>query len=134
MWKAGDTFEGNYIQTANRHLHIVLSNPYTSEQGESVVIVYMSSYKGTCRAEEDSCVLEVGDHPFITNRSYLVYSACREVPVSVLDRELQKETIKRKDPLSKEILVKALEGMQSSKNVKRELKSKTSKLLFDLTE
>lgn len=134
MWKAGDTFEGNFIRTANRHLHIILSNPYTSENGDSVVLVYMSSYRGTCRTEEDSCILEVGDHPYIKNRSYLAYNECREVPVALLDNELQQQTIKREEPLSKEILIKALEGMQLSKNVKRELKDRNRKLLFDLID
>lgn len=134
MWKAGVTFEGNVIKAANRHLHIVLSDPYISEKGESVVLVYMSSYKGTCRTEEDSCILNVGDHPYIKNRSYLAYSECREAPVAVLDNELQQRTIKLEESLSKEILVKALEGMQKSKYVTRKLKKKTSKLLFDLTE
>ncbi len=115
-------------------MHIVLSDPYISEKGESVVLVYMSSYKGTCRTEEDSCILNVGDHPYIKNRSYLAYSECREVPVAVLDNELQQRTIKLEESLSREILVKALEGMQKSKYVTRKLKSKTSKLLFDLTE
>lgn len=134
MWKAGDTFDGNVIKTANNHLHIVLSDPYNSENGESVVLVYMSTYRGACRTEEDSCILDIGDHSYITGRSYLAYSECREVPVAVLDRELQKETIKPRDSLSKEILVKALEGMQKSKFVSRKLKKKTSKLLFDLID
>ena len=46
MWKAGDTFKGNVIKKGNEHLHIVLSDPYLSETGETVVLTFMSTYNG----------------------------------------------------------------------------------------
>lgn len=134
MWKAGDTFKGNVIKKGNEHLHIILSDPYLSETGETVVLTFMSTYNGNSNTEEDSCVIEQGEHPFAKHRSYLVFSDCREVSVSALDKELQKGTIERREPLSKELLRRAIDGMQSSRNVKRDLKDRTKQLQLDLME
>ena len=117
MWKAGDTFQGNVIEKSNRHLHIVLSDPYMSKKGEVVVLTFMSSYNGESKTEEDSCILEEGEHPDVDHRSYLVYNDCVEIPVVKLDEKLQSGAIKIRTPLSKELLVRAIDGLVASRFV-----------------
>ncbi len=56
------------------HLHFICSDPvfYPRTGKESVLVVNISSIKPDIE-HDTSCVLDVGDHPFITHPSYVYY-------------------------------------------------------------
>lgn len=58
------------------HLWVVVSKP---DADGSVAMVNFTSYRQPC---DETCVLDVGDHPFIRHKTVVAYSHAKMVPAS----------------------------------------------------
>lgn len=58
-----------------KHLHFVCSDPvfYPKYAKESVLVVNISSVPEEGEEYDGTCVLDVGDHPFVKHPSYVYY-------------------------------------------------------------
>jgi CTP:molybdopterin cytidylyltransferase MocA len=66
--KKGDTFHAQSPSSTKPHLYVVLTDPDTSG---NVVIVNLTSQS---RLKDQSCILAVGDHPFIKHETVVNYA------------------------------------------------------------
>jgi len=76
---AGDTFL--FLDIPQKHLWIVISDPVANPT-DPVVIVSLTSYRG--RAGE-TCVLDVGDHPFLKHATAVFYGKATPWPKDRLE-------------------------------------------------
>ena len=68
---AGNTFLLG-ARSADIHLWVVISDPLA--EPENVVLVSLTSWD---RTKEQTCLIEVGDHPFVRHRTVVSYAAAR---------------------------------------------------------
>ncbi len=71
--KSGDTYRFAKPQPGfdvNRHLWIILSDPDIDPN--EILAVYMTSLKAKM---DQTCILDIGDHPFITHKTTIAYNA-----------------------------------------------------------
>ena len=103
---AGDTF-----RYGRGHLFIVLSDPRIDP--ESVVIVNMT----TDRAQDQSCILLPGDHPFVTHRTSIKYNKARIESIRVLEKLISAGCVTPQDPLFGDVLERVRRGAAISDNI-----------------
>lgn len=65
----------------DEHLWVVISDPHADP--ERVVVVNLTSHDGP--EKDDSCVLDVGDHPWITHKTSVRYRDARIATNASLD-------------------------------------------------
>jgi len=115
-----------YLVTDNRidnHARVVISNPDSNPN--QVVWVNFTGAEGEFR--DHSCILEIGDHPWITKQTCISYKDARLVKQSDVDRWVQAGTIKKLVPVSDSVITKILEGAEATE----ELPGKCQRVLFD---
>jgi len=104
MAKLGDTFLLANPQI-NSHLFIIISDP--AQDSNRIVMANFTSW----RADKDqSCIVEVGDHRFITRRSCLHYGEDRLITLANYERLLASRHLSPHDPVSRELLKRILDG------------------------
>ena len=79
MLSRGDTFINDARGDLLSHLWIVLSDP--TRDPNQVVIVNVTTWKDY---HDQTCILDVGDHPFVRHRSCLNYAEARLAEASQL--------------------------------------------------
>jgi len=87
------------------HHHIVISQPNDADE---VVIV---NFTGWAANKDQSCIVEVGEHPCITKKSVVLYRAAQ-----VLDPDAQAAFVRASTKganVSQELLTRIQEGTQS---------------------
>ena len=98
--EAGDTFKFG----RGRHLWVVVSDPATDPA--HVVIINMRTDRGIDR----SCILNAGDHPFVTHPTCMRYDMARIVSNPELEKHAASATITLHAPASKEVLDRIRQG------------------------
>lgn len=91
------------------HLWIVISLP--QHDPEHVVIVNLTTYT---REKDPTCLLDVGDHPWITHATCVQYQDAKVVAESKLDSLVQGGQLKPWPPASDELVEKLLRGAANS--------------------
>lgn len=99
------------------HLHIVISDP--NENGE-VMVVNISSCK---ERYERSCVLEAGEHPQITKKSYIPYKYAKKMNQKIFLTDRFRRLITVKEDISDSVLKKIQEGAKISPRLESGFKS-----------
>ena len=94
-----------------QHLWAIISDP--KQSNNEIVIVNFTTYKNK-GYEDTSCIVEVGEHPFITNKSYIFYRRSRIVDLSKLELFYRTSELKPQDRLSPELLEKIRVGAKES--------------------
>jgi len=80
------------------HLWMVISDP---SQSDRCLLVNLTSW----RADKDqACVVNPGEHPFISKKSCVNYRDAKWCPTADLDALLASNRINKHDPLSPELL------------------------------
>ena len=75
---AGDTFFlGD--KAADRHLWVIISDPTIDP--DRVLFVSMTSFDVT---KEDVCLVEPGEHPFVSHKTCIAYWNARDASLDVL--------------------------------------------------
>jgi hypothetical protein len=107
---AGDTILIPLPGTSyDSHLWMVISDPAI---GEHCVIVNFTTW----RADKDqSCVVDVGEHPYISKRTCVNYHDAKKVSISDLDRLVASQRLKPLAPLSPTLLAKIRKGVPNSR-------------------
>jgi hypothetical protein len=105
-WKCGDTFF--HDRDGGEHLPIVLSDP--AKDPSRVVFVNFSSQT----YHEQTCVIEIGEHPFVTKKTRIPYRFAYILPLAYLEDDAAIGKIRRDVPLSPELLRRALAGAARS--------------------
>ncbi len=89
-----------------KHLYFVISNP---DIDNNALVVNMTTIKDTGR-ENLSCILNIGNHPEIKNKSYIRYDKARELGTAkIIELAMKKIIIPKKD-LDPTVLKRIQEG------------------------
>lgn len=112
----GDT----YRRFSGAHLWIVISDP--AADSDRVVSVNLTT-KRILRNEDHTCVLDVGDHPFVRHPTYVNYRGARITSNAELDDEFRSNVIKLDGGASTELLAKLISAAHKSPFTAREVKS-----------
>ncbi len=109
--KAGDTF---FVQQVGKlydsHLWIVLSDP--ALDANQVLIVSLTTWD---KDDDPACVLNIGDHPFVRQKSFIKYSHAKVVTNQQLDEVRARGQIHVQAPLSANVLKRARDGAAESR-------------------
>jgi hypothetical protein len=112
LFSLGDTFwAGGVSRDLDGHLCVILSDP--TRDPNNVLIVAVTTWENY---KDDSCMLDTGDHPFITHLSCIAYDILPH-PVSLekLETLLTKHIIKKRQPLDAHVLEKVLAGARDTR-------------------
>jgi hypothetical protein len=104
----GDTFRP---QKFDSHLWVVSSKPEISP----VVIFNLTTYTID---EEEVCVLDMGEHPFITHKTAVRYGEGKRVEVNQLEKLIKEGQLKPHERASEAILKKIWLGASLSQRIK----------------
>lgn len=125
--KLGDTFlVSDPGETLDTHLWIVLSDP--AKDPERVIIVNVTRWRD---AQDQACVLEEDDHPWLTRRSCVNYRDAKVVSLQHLQSILSGDQIEQRDPLSEDLLRRVLNGVSDSRMILEHADMLEQQGLFD---
>lgn len=92
------------------HLWIVISDP--AIDAEQVVIVNLTSHDDP--AKDASCLLQAGDHLWITHATCVRYKDARVVGEAQLDNLVSKKRLRPQEPVSDDVLTKIFRGAEAT--------------------
>jgi hypothetical protein len=90
------------------HPRIVISDPELNE--DKVVLVNFTGFEGEFR--DHSCVLEVGEHGWLTKRTCISYKDATVVSQKQFDELFNRKLMTKLDPVSDDVLRKILKGAE----------------------
>jgi hypothetical protein len=99
--RIGETY---YFRT---HLHVIITDP-ADDDVHAVAVVNFTGHKEN---KDQSCVVEVGDHPRITKKTVVAYKAAFILPLAEQDDFLREST--QAEDVSPELLDRIQEGTDS---------------------
>ena len=97
-------------KSIDEHLWVVMSDP--GANADEVVIVNLTSHDSPDK--DASCILDVGDHPWIKHRTSVRYMDARITKESNLDQLVRSGALVPKEPASDQMLRKILTGAQAT--------------------
>lgn len=92
------------------HLWIVISDP--AADVERVIIVNLTSHDDL--SKDSSCILDVGDHPWIKHATSVRYQDARLVRDRQLDELIKASRLRPQDPVSDVVLSKVFDGAEKT--------------------
>ncbi len=110
--QAGDTFirAGKHVKT-DPHLWVIISDP---AKNSSVVTVNVTSQ----HIEKDqSCVIQSGEHSFVTKESVILYPEARVVLKSQILSGIQSGLLKNHNRVSQPLLARIRTGAAKTKDL-----------------
>ncbi len=108
--QAGETFRSTpRAPTKDRHLWIIASEP--SADPEHVLIVNVTTYEP---GKDDSCVLEAGEHPFITHKSCVRYAGANVTSLAKIRKAITDGLVETHSPVRPDILAAVRDGAARS--------------------
>ena len=116
--KQGDTFLGGSQVHGEDHLWLIVNDP--SAHSGFVLIVNVSTLRPNA---ETTCLVQVGDHPFIMHDSYVRYGSARKVKATDLAEAVKKGLLRPQQPASKDLLAKIRAGAKASPFLAPELQA-----------
>lgn len=96
---------GTHQNPENHHICIVLSDPEDTD-GRQVLYVPITTARKKC---DETCILEVGDHPFIKHTSCVHYAMMNQRSEAHLLK-----VGKLREPLQPDVLGRVLDGVMRS--------------------
>ncbi len=99
---------------SQKHLHVVMCNPTLAGM---VLLVSITSCKNTY--DDTTCILQAGDHLFITKESYVFYRFAQTRLVQHLLDEIKNKNCSLKLPIDEEIFNKIRQGFYRSRFTKK---------------
>jgi hypothetical protein len=109
--RAGDTFTLK-DKSVDSHLWVIVSDP--AADAERLLFVSMTSYDIT---KEKVCLLDVGDHPFITHRTCIAYDFAKVAPLKALIALRDQGPLAMNQPVSAELLERIRQGISLSRRI-----------------
>lgn len=110
----------------NQYLHlftIIIEPEVLPERGNhpQVISVNFTSVPDNT-LYDTSCLVDIGDHPFIKHLSYVNYRGARCDSYEQIQKLIDKGVFIKKEPCSDELLQKIINGALISKMISREFK------------
>jgi len=84
------------------HLFIVISDPDTDG---SVLVVNASTLRNP-RRDDSSCVLEPGDHPAISRKSFIAYYFAEVIKTSTIENKCRNNIFRPEEDISDHLLLR----------------------------
>lgn len=103
---------------SRNHLFVVINDPLGLPPPGQVIIVPVCSVPPS-GSPDPTCILDVGDHPFIRHPSYVAYSRARQVEATSLSRFVETGYFVDKGLLEESVFSRVAEGIGKSRQVKR---------------
>jgi len=106
------------------HLFVLLNDPkvFAGYGGRPCVVLVNLSTAREGGELDDTCLLEPGSHPFVRQKSFVLYRAARLEPKAHLDQLVKQGFFKPHQPLDPGILAVVKAGLMTSPFTKREFK------------
>ena len=121
---SGQTFlakTGSLSDSSRKHLYVVLTEPVdTATRKDCIVWVSWSSVKEN-RFHDRTCLLDVGDHPFITKRTWVNYEHAAIVTVEEIRKNSNRGILVENDPLKEQVINRMVEGLCASDDTPMEV-------------
>jgi len=114
--KAGDVFR--LVGVAEKHAKIIVSDPVNYP--DKLYWVGMTSFD---KLEDQTCILNVGDHSTGTTRTCIVYSRQKTASAKELEFLNTKNRLTLYEPVSSELLELIRKGAMASIRAPKDLKS-----------
>jgi hypothetical protein len=99
---AGDTFLG---PPPYNHLYVICSDPTIDHA--NVLLVSFTTWKPK---EENCCIVQAGEHPFIKHKSCIRYKDPGRASVAGIQHLEKCSNLKRREPVSPELLARIRSG------------------------
>lgn len=108
---AGSSF---WVSQAEPHLWFIISEP--QQYPEEVVIANVTTARDSVFAPKNdrSCVVQPGEHPFVTSLSYVYYAGARMTSVGHLKSRFHRGDLHPHEPASAELLLRMRKGALES--------------------
>jgi len=104
--KPGDTFITADPSTArDTHLWVIVSDPAQDE--DRIVILNLTT---AAKHHDKTCILVVGDHPFITRESAVNYGQGYVLSRATLGAQLNRRRIENREPVTAAVLQRIRDG------------------------
>ena len=107
----GDTFRLADSKDAVAHLWIIITDPQKNDG--DVLAVNLTTLRD--HTEDESCVLDKGDHPFIRHKTAVNYGDARRWRISKINQALEEGKLLMDRPVTPGVLRKILKGAKESK-------------------
>ncbi len=114
----GVTFHAPNESNTDLHLSFILA--YCSKSNR-VAMANISTFRGT-RLDDDSCLLNLGDHRSIRHLSFVIYRYARLLEVDHMHSSLKSNDYKLSDTLEAPVVSRVIEGALISKFTPNEVK------------
>lgn len=101
------------------HLFFCVLEPKVLTRKDCVLLVPLCSVRAKF---DSSCIVEVGEHPFVSHKSFIDYRHARVDAVEDIERKLLSKYFKRGDPADQALLTRIQQGLQLSSRVQRHIK------------
>lgn len=108
---AGDAFRWSF----GGHSWVVISDPALDP--ERVLVVNFTVYTHSARWQDPACVLEPGDHPFLSKRTSVFYAKARLFSRRELDGFRAAGRVRLFDPVSPRLLAAIHRGAALSERI-----------------
>jgi hypothetical protein len=114
-FEIGDTFSANdQYNHIDDHLWVIISYPIDSPG--KIVIVNVTSWKNNAAGiNDESCVINAGEHPRILHKSFVFYRKAKFTTLSELASALNCNAIIKDESCSDALLDKILDGASNSR-------------------
>ena len=104
------------------HLHIVLAGPCESANGTDHIAWVSVQSIGARPFHDPTCVLNQGDHSFVSHPSWVNYRTAEIVELDRIERGINQGVLKLKEPMGYEIFQQILNGAFNSKHTPQQVK------------
>lgn len=118
MIKAGDPFLYRYPR-GDFHLFIIVLDSYKTESGFVCPCVMVTSWTGNPKLDDPSCILEAGEHEFITHKSYIAYKETIPFKADWIEYNLECGIYRAKPPVSKDLLERIIKSAKNSRKISK---------------
>lgn len=113
--KPGDTFVIDPDGGSNAHLWVVLAVERPDWAYEDYALIVNVTTLDKTKLVDPACVLNVGDHAFVSHESFAHYGRMREVELGTLSGF----AASARQPCSADLLKRLIQGLHQSKYTKR---------------
>lgn len=106
------------------HLHVICNDPvfYPNLVKDCVLAVNLSTVNNLIDYDK-TCILKIGEHPFIKHDSYILYRKAAILGVNSISRNIDDGSFSTHKPFNDVTFEKILAGFSISKEVRPKIKS-----------
>ena len=100
-----------------KHLHVVCTDP--DANGNQIIVSITTWRNEQC---DDTCIMDAYMHPFLTHKSYVLYSRARIEASSVLEKGLAQNVFEARQAMNRQAFFRIRNGICRSPFTPRKVK------------